>query len=256
MRTKALALAEAARAILLDWDGCVVEGGRLKPGARDFLRAFADKISILSNNSTHRPEQIAGLLARHGAPVPSRRVHLAGQVALEEAKRRFGARPIYLLANRRMVYAARSLGLNLAASTAFEAVVLLRDTRFSFRKLELAVDGLRAGAELIVSNPDLTHPKLGGVAPETGALLAAIIACVDGREVQTILVGKPAALLFEQALIEAEVFPNQAVMLGDNPDTDVQGAGRLGISAVLLGAQTGVSLETIMRERAAHPLNA
>ena len=64
MSANAYDQAEAAHAILLDWDGCVVEGGRLKPGATAFLCAFARKISILSNNSTHAPGQLAAILAR------------------------------------------------------------------------------------------------------------------------------------------------------------------------------------------------
>ena len=247
MSANAYDQAEAAHAILLDWDGCVVEGGRLKPGATAFLCAFARKISILSNNSTHAPGQLAAILARAGAPVSPARIHLAGQIALEEAARRCGGRPAFLLASAAMTRAAANLGLNLAKAQNPAAVVLLRDTGFSYRKLEAAVAHLRGGAAFIVSNPDLTHPKPAGVAPETGALMAAIGACVDLATVDVTMVGKPSAMLFERALSAAGVAPAQALMIGDNPATDVAGAERVGVASLLLGAAAGATLESIMR---------
>lgn len=247
MTASAVERVQAAKAILLDLDGCVVEDGRLKPGARGFLRAFGERISILSNNSTHTPGQIAALLARAGAWIPEGRIHLAGQVALEEAAQRCGARSVCLLSNATMGRAALALGLNVSLRAPPNAVILLRDTRFSYPRLARAVEGLRTGAPFIVSNPDLTHPKSGGVIPETGALLAAIMACIDPQTVTPVIVGKPATPLFERALAAAGVTPTEAIMLGDNPATDVAGAHGAGVEALLIGGSSDISLASIMR---------
>ncbi len=237
----------AARAVFLDWDGCLVEDGALLDGGRDFLKTFADKISIISNNSTDDAGRVAAFLLRAGVSIPAERIHLAGVAALEAAARRFQRRRVYLLANAAMTRAAVRLGVDVSAAHGHDAVVLLRDTQFSFRRLEAAVDSLARGAHLIVANGDLTHPKAGGVTPETGALLAAIGACVDLAQIPTTLVGKPSPALFERALAVSGVRPQDAIMIGDNPITDGEGAQRLGIPALLIGGARGLSLRTIMQ---------
>lgn len=246
MSEDALDRVQSARAILLDWDGCVVENGEFKPGAQAFLRAFGDKVSILSNNSTDVPGHLAAMLARAGTAIPEHRIHLAGQIALEETARRFGQQPIFLVGNTAMAGVATRLSLNIAFANDPIAVVLLRDTGFTYRKLERAVRSLRRGAALVTANPDLTHPKGDDVAPETGALLAAIAACVDLTAIDMVVVGKPFPTLFGRALADAGAAANEALMMGDNPATDAEGAARLGIASVLLGPRSGVTLQTIM----------
>jgi 4-nitrophenyl phosphatase len=142
---------------------------------------------------------------------------------------------------------ARALGLQIdAQGKSSEVVLLMRDTRFSYAKLARAVGALRRGARLVVSNTDRTHPADGGgVVPETGALLAAIVACVDLSRLEVEVFGKPAPNLFQTALARAGVAPHEAVMIGDNPETDIAGAERLGLPTITLAPPDGVTLETL-----------
>jgi len=235
-----------ARHLFLDWDGCLVERGTLKRGANRLLRLAAGRISIVSNNSTDTPASLSQLLGRHGVDVPPSQFFLAGDVTLQLVAARARQTPVCLLANKSMENHARSLGIQLARRSVHE-VVLLRDTSFSFGKLERAANLLRAGARLSVANPDVTHPSGDRVAPETGALLAALLSCVDVNTVDVSIVGKPAATLFERALAASRCTASQVVMIGDGPMTDIAGADRLGIPAVLIGGPSGVTLEDIIR---------
>ncbi|MCA0851105.1 HAD hydrolase-like protein [Salipiger thiooxidans] len=88
------------------------------------------------------------------------------------------------------------------------------------------------GLPLIVANPDLTHPGEDGPVIETGALLALLHACVP--RARSCVAGKPSAHLFRVAL--GPVAPDAAVMIGDNPDTDIAGARRLGIPTIHVGS--------------------
>jgi ribonucleotide monophosphatase NagD (HAD superfamily) len=112
---------------------------------------------------------------------------------------------------------------------------------------------LRRGARLVVANTDRTHPTRTGVVPETGALLASIAACVDLDRVEVQIVGKPGPLLFRTALERAGLSPAEAVMIGDNPETDVAGAEQLGIPAICLSHETGVTIETLAQALTARP---
>jgi 4-nitrophenyl phosphatase len=72
--------------------------------------------------------------------------------------------------------------------------------------------------------------------PETGSLLAALAACVDLAKVKVEIVGKPAAPLFLKACAALNIAPAQALMIGDNPATDVAGAQALGMAALRVDA--------------------
>lgn len=244
-------LVSGAAAILLDWDGCVMIGDTIVPAARNFMRQYVEKMVILSNNSTHLPEDFSRILDRSEVHVSTSRIVLAGVETLRWVARQPPAR-IMLLASTRIKSYARELGLNLVRENP-EVIVLMRDARFTYAKLDRAINALRGGARLIVANGDHTHPGAGGrIVPETGALLAAIKTCVPDADTTTI--GKPGPFLFERACAVAGVLPQQAVMIGDNPDTDVMGAVDYGIHPILIGPRSTVSLEDLIGSGAApHP---
>lgn len=228
------AILAGAKALFVDWDGCLAQDGRLLPGAAEFLCRTAPRSFILSNNSTDLPEDFQAFLAREGVGISPGRILLAGHQTIGHVAHAYEGRRVHLVANDRLTAHARALGVNLASSGA-ELVVLLRDTGFSYDTLQIAANNLRAGARLIVANPDLTHPAAdGAVVPETGALLAALRACVDMNGADVEIVGKPSSYLFDFALSRADVAPEDALMIGDNPTTDIAGAERSGIRAILL----------------------
>lgn len=230
---KARAVIAAAGGILLDWDGCAAVGNRPTREALAFIERHAAKLAIVSNNSTLLTEDITGILSDAGVSFPEAHVFLAGVAGLNYAARFMNARTI-VLASPRMKALAHRLGVTLVRADA-DVVVLLRDTHFSYAKLERVVRSLTRGARLVVANPDMTHPGLNGsVVPETGALLAAIGACVDLSRIDIQFIGKPSAFLFESACAALKIPPASAVMIGDNLETDIEGARRLGMPGVLV----------------------
>lgn len=241
-----------AEAVLLDWDGCLALGDKPDPAALRFILEREGRVAIVSNNSTHLPENFADILARAGAPVAPDRIVLAGIEALARTVET-GARRILVLGDSRMKAHARNLGLNLVQDEA-DLVVLLRDTRFSYARLERAANCLKAGARLIVANPDFTHPECGGrLAPETGALLAALMACAGDRTIESEVIGKPGPRLFDRACRALRVRPEAAVMIGDNPATDIAGADAFGLKSILVGDRSGIRFEDLLGGQGSYP---
>lgn len=234
-----------ASAVLLDWDGCIAVNDRPRPAAVQFMSEWRDRVAVVSNNTTHLPEDFVHILARSGVHVRPERIILAGVETLARA-REIGAPRVMVIGDNRLKAHGRNQGLNLVQDEA-ELIVLLRDPRFTYAKLERAANGLRAGARLLVANPDLTHPGANGrVTPETGALLAALMACVDPREVEAEIVGKPSPRLFERACRSLRMAPERAVMIGDNPATDIAGASALGLPSLLVGPRSKVMFEDLL----------
>lgn len=228
----------AAKAVLFDWDGCLAAGGGLLPGAKDILHALRGKAYILSNNSTDQPRDLVRLLESLEVKFPVDHVLLAGHQTLAREAARLNGRPIRLVAAPQMVAHALNLGLNVVLGNeeedvAVDTVIIMRDTSFNFRTLTTVVNSARDCRRVVVSNPDLTHPGLGGtVQPETGALFEAIRACLGDRTPEIEIIGKPSPELFIAALKRAGVGPAEAVMVGDNPTTDGAGATASGIPFV------------------------
>ena len=236
------AIAEA-KAILLDWDGCAAIADRPQPAALSLMAARPQAFAIVSNNTSHVRGFFADRLRSGGVIVEPERVILAGIETLLRA-RQLAPRRTMLLGSPRMEEAARRMGLHLSNDEA-DLVVLLRDTRFSYARLTQAANALRRGAQLLVGNPDRTHPSAEDlVMPETGALLAALMTCVEPSSVE--VVGKPNPTLFLRACEALSVRPEEAVMIGDNPDTDVAGAAPLGLRCILVEGPGGLSLQDLV----------
>jgi HAD superfamily hydrolase (TIGR01450 family) len=235
----------AAKGILLDWDGCVALNNQLLPFASKLIAQHADRIAIVSNNSTNLPDDFAEILACAGVRLPQERILLAGVEAVRYVAADRNTR-VMLLSAPRIRHYARALGMTLVHDNP-AVVLLMRDVRFSYAKLELAANALRNGAKLIVTNADVTHPGPGNlVVPETGALLAALLACVGETKVDQHLIGKPSPLLFQRACACLCVAPQDAVMIGDNPATDAEGARNAGIRSILIGGSSQLQLEHLV----------
>ena len=229
--TELHAAAERVEAVLCDWDGCLAIDDQLQAGVADFLR-HAGRVAIVSNNSTMTRAECRARLLSEGVQIAAENIHLAVDTLLREAARHFAGRPVQLIAAPTMQLEARHLGLRLNDRAA-EAVLLMRDPGFDYGALRRAANHVRNGAAYWIANPDNSHPSGDEALPETGALAAAITAAA-GRGPDHI-VGKPQPLLFKSALAALDLPPSRVLMIGDNPATDLNGARKMAIEAMLVG---------------------
>lgn len=229
--------AGSAEAFLIDLDGTLIQQSKPLDGAAALLDRLAGRFMIVSNNSTDTAHALAGRLQAIGLPVTGRQLMLAGEQTIRFLAEHHPDRRIILFASEAMRRMAADCGLALVDSNA-DLVVLMRDPSFDYTGLSLAANELRAGAKLIVSNPDLTHPAPGGrVVVETGTLMLALTACADTPPMR--IVGKPEPDLFVEAMRRLVVLPHDTIVIGDNPDTDARGAMLLGLRYLLVGRGAG-----------------
>jgi len=226
-----------ARAILLDWDGCLIHGDQLAPGARDLLQRWRDRIVLLSNQSAIEARDIQAFLRRRGVDLPEGQILLAGEFALSFARTEFPGAHIHLIASYALRQRAQKLRISLTDAEDADIVLVLRDPKLSFAQLGPAISAVRSGARLVASNPDRTHPSATGtLVVETGTVAAAISFAAGGAPIT--FLGKPRAGMFETALAIMDALPSQAVMIGDNPETDGLGAASMGIRFLQIDAPT------------------
>ncbi|MGR3378312.1 HAD-IIA family hydrolase [Salipiger abyssi] len=223
---------EDYEAILCDLDGCLISGDVLLPGAQALLARAGDRLTLLSNNSTDTAETLSARLAAMGLAVPPTRIVLAGTAAVAHLAALPGAR-VRLFASPALRAHAVASGLTEAREEVTH-LLLARDQTFGYRELKDVIGLLTRGARLVVANPDVSHPGPDGVpVPETGSCLAAILSILPGVDYDVI--GKPEPALYHAALSRYAIRPERVLAIGDNPLTDAEGAGRLGLDFVLVG---------------------
>ena len=125
-----------------------------------------------------------------------------------------------------------------------DLVLLGRDERFAYDKLARMANEIERGALLVATNPDGMHPgALVRSVRETGAFLGAVLARVSPQAVRVI--ANPGPALFEESFRRLSVAPADCVMIGDNPDTDVSGAERVGIRTLLVAKAQGAPADDL-----------
>lgn len=233
------------KSILCDIDGCLIAGDTTLPGAAELVSRFGDRLIAISNNSTDTPKTLEARLGRLGLEIPAERIVLAGATAIDEIALSSPRARLALFGSRTLADHALSTGLVLVEDHA-DFALLTRDVNFSYERLVRLLRLISAGTKLIVANIDATHPGSdGGLVPETGALLGAVRTCLPDLKYRAI--GKPEEALFRIALRKAGVGAHDAVLIGDNPATDGEGAHRLGMAFAAIGNGAARNIAELMQ---------
>lgn len=218
---------------LVDLDGTLIRGNEVLPGGREFCEVYRDRMVVVSNNSTDSAQSLAGFLEGIGLTISPERLILAGETSLEFIKANYEDARVSLVANQTITGLAVAAGINVVTDKA-DIVLVCRDTSVTYEKLISVSREISAGARLMASNLDRSHPGRNGIpVPETGAIVSAIEACT-GTKVGHVI-GKPGPYLFEKALDRFGWNRGTAVVIGDNLETDCIGAITLEMRFQLLG---------------------
>jgi HAD superfamily hydrolase (TIGR01450 family) len=232
-----------ANGFVIDLDGTLVSGNHVMAGAKDLLDYAADRYAIVSNNSRDTATTLARKLARLGLRVKPERIVLAGEQAARLVAQRYPQARVRVVASPALARFAASLGCNVVEHEP-DVILLGRDVNFGYMRLKSVANQLRRGAKLMVANPDLNHPSAdGGVTPETGSLMHAVVACAGVEP--TCVVGKPEPLLFRQALQRLGTDAADTLVIGDNPLTDGAGARQLAMRCLLVGSHVDAHVASL-----------
>jgi len=236
---------------LIDLDGVIYRGNELLPGAQDFLswlQANHKKYLFLTNNSFAGESEVLSKLQRLGVPTDASHVLGAGQATVQLIARRSPGASVYLVGEQPMRDLLARQGLHpideeIDSNPGAASVVLVGlDRTFDYKKLNRAVQAIRAGARFIAINRDALLPVANGIVPGCGAMVAAIEASAGfAPEV----VGKPEPGLFHEAMRLLGSQPDETVMIGDVLAVDIKGGQAAGVHTLLVlsGNTTRADLE-------------
>ncbi|MEV5727041.1 HAD-IIA family hydrolase [Streptomyces pharetrae] len=242
------------RAVLVDIDGVLTVSWEPLPGAAEALReirAAGLPFALVTNTTSRTRASIAGTLADAGFPVSAEDILTAPAVtAAYLAERCPGAR--CLLLNSGDVVAdlegVRLVGAEAAEGTVDVVLVGGAGPEFGYEALDRAFGHLRHGARLVAMHRNLFWRTDRGLRLDAGAFLAGL---EQAARTEAVVTGKPSAAFFEAALRRLGAGADDAVMVGDDIESDVLAAQRAGLTGVLV--RTGKYLPQTHRAASGEP---
>jgi len=221
---------------LFDLDGVFYKGkeSRVKIGgtrAIESLRKRGLNLFILTNNSTDSAATVHSRLVEFGIPVRREEVLTSGLLTAEYLLERHGRVTYFLVGEKGLDAEMERCGHRRTSGEVADFVVVGLDRKITYDKLDQAARLARNGAGIVATHISRLYMYRTGPAMATGPLVRAIEYASQKRAV---VIGKPSRLMFSIALRRARCRPEDAVMIGDQADTDVLGASRSGIDAILV----------------------
>lgn len=227
--------------VVLDLDGCVWVGDRPTPGAGEAvaeLRAAGKSVVFLTNDSRRSPEEYVRKLWSLGLQASPDEVVTAGaalQYLLADGRPGMNA---YVIGSPAVFRHVADAGVRISNRTPdptqVELVIVAGHDGLDFAQLRDAVRAIAGGAQMIAANRDATVPTEGGLAPGTGAFVAAL-EYATGQKAE--VAGKPQPGAFRTALDRLP--PGRVLVVGDRLDADLGGAAAAGLDAAIV--LTGVT---------------
>jgi HAD superfamily hydrolase (TIGR01458 family) len=218
------------RAVLLDLDGVLYVEGQPLPGAAaavEELRAAGLALRFVTNTTAHSRRRTFEKLTRLGFAVDQRELVTPAVLAVQRCRDR-GHRTVALL--MRDEVKEEFEGLDEIDEPDAVIVGDLGDG-FGYDVLNRAFRQLLGGAELIALQKNRYWLREDGLCLDVGPFVAAL-EYAAGCEAH--VVGKPADGFFRHVLAGLGASPDEAVMVGDDIESDIGGALRAGLAGVLV----------------------
>jgi len=246
--------------LIIDMDGVLWHGNKPISGLVDFfseLRHSAIPFVLATNNASLTQQQyvdklaVMGVIVQHKEiltssmatatyliehlPIDKRRVFAIGEEGLRQPLLECG----FILTD---IYQVNQPDKGIYDQGA-DLVVSGLDRQLTWDKLATATLNINAGAQFFATNSDTTLPTELGEVMGNGGVLAALEA-VTG--VKPVSIGKPAPILYQQALTLLGTDKDSTIAIGDRLNTDILGAVNAGIRSIMV--LTGVSAEKDIAE--------
>ena len=222
------------RGLMLDLDGTVYEDNRLIPGAAEAIAALRERgfrMRFVTNTTNKRRETIRDKLHVLGIESDASEIFTA-PVAASLMLRRHPEARCWVVTRGDSIQEFQGLRLDEDRPD----FVVLGDLMegFTFELLNRVFRKLMDGAELIAMQKNRYWLTRGKLTLDMGPFVAAL-EYATGRSAR--VVGKPSREFFHLALSHLGLAPHQAVMVGDDWESDIAGAQGVGLRTILV--QTG-----------------
>jgi len=222
------------KALILDMDGVIWRGPEQIGDLRSIFQRFEArgwKVVLATNNATRTIDQYLERLNTYGVCLQPWQVVNSAMAAASFLKLKYPAGgQVYTIGEDGLSEALAEQGFTMADENVL-AVVVGMDRQLTYEKLRRATLLIRGGAAFIATNPDRTFPTPEGLIPGAGSILAALEAACY---ISPYVAGKPSPAMYSIALDRLRMLPEQTLVVGDRPETDIAGAQAIGCRTALV----------------------
>ena len=239
---------------LIDIEGTIVRDKSYAPveGAVGWLnkvKASSKKFSLVSNNTTHSPEELISLLKSQGFDLDEGNLDTCMKVTGEWLKKK-KIKSCFVLGNEALKSYLGREGIEVREDSSVQAIIVGLDEELNFQKLKIATRALVENDAYLValhSNKVYKDSK-GEIAPSVGAVVRAL-EYTSGK--RGLIMGKPSIDFYRNVLRRLETEPENCLMISDDPLSDLIGAKKLKIKTafVLSGKYSHSILKSLDKKK-------
>ena len=222
------------RGYLIDLDGTIYLGKEVIPAGKRFIERLQElKLPFLfvTNNTTKTPEAVALRLAQEfDIHVSAETVYTASLATIDYMKEQGKGNRVYVIGEAGLVDLILSSGFEWDEEQP-DYVVIGLDTNINYEKLATAALCIRNGATFIGTNPDKSIPTERGLLPGAGSFISLV---QTATQTKPVMIGKPNAIIMNEALKVMKMAKEDVIMVGDNYETDIQSGLQNDIDSLLV----------------------
>lgn len=219
---------------LIDLDGTIYLGKEVIPAGKRFVERLQElkfPFLFVTNNTTKTPEAVADRLAQEfDIHVSAKTVYTASLATIDFMKEQGKGNRVFVIGESGLVDLILSAGFEWDEENPDYVVVGL-DTDINYEKFATAALCIRNGATFIGTNPDKSIPTERGLLPGAGSFISLV---QTATQTDPIMIGKPNAVIMNEALKVMKMNKEEVIMVGDNYETDIQSGLRNGIDSLLV----------------------
>jgi 4-nitrophenyl phosphatase len=235
---------------LIDLDGTMYRGTEQIEAASEFVAHLVKNqlpYLFVTNNSSQTPEQVANKLIQFNIHATAESVFTTSQATANFIAEKKRDATVYVIGEVGLRQALINKGFELVEHNP-DFVVMGIDRDITYEKLAKACLAVRNGATFISTNGDIALPTERGLLPGNGALTSVVAVSTN---TQPVFIGKPEAIIVEQAIQVLGTEKSDTLMVGDNYDTDIKAGINCGLDTLLV--HTGVTLREHLGNYAIQP---
>lgn len=223
-------------AAIVDLDGTVYRSETPVPGATDgieTLRWAGVDVVFVTNTSTKTRETCRDRLTAFGIEVAVSDILTSAFVTATYVLNEHPSATVMVIGESSLATELQQAGATLTEDpTETDVLVVGNDATFDYDTLTRGLRAVDSGAVVVGTNNDRQVPTDSGIEPGAGALIAAI--SFASNQDPEIICGKPNRLMIDVCLDQLDTEPENCMIIGDNPATDIEMGQRAGLTTVLV----------------------
>ncbi|MCA9838510.1 MAG: HAD hydrolase-like protein [Trueperaceae bacterium] len=220
----------AIRGLILDLNGTLYFKERVIEGAAGALMQLRDagyKLRFMTNTDSKTRAQLHELICSYGLDLPIQEIFSPAQATFDYLKKN------HFSYTGLLPEALEDEFSPLKRDDTNPDCVIIGENRtaINYQTLDTLFRHLMKGAELIVMQPGRHYFLADGAHLDTGAL-AAMFEYATGHQGQ--VMAKPSSHFFTMMLSDMRLKGSEVVVVGDDVETDMMGASKIGAKSILV----------------------